>query len=494
MKKRRAAGVLLTVLMAVSLCGCGASGGTSGKSAQVKLDPNHPVSLTIWHYYNGTQQATFDSLVEEFNATTGKDEGIYVEGYSQGSVADLEKAVTSALAGDVGAEELPDIFSSYADTAYDVQKQGKLTDLKQYFTDEELNAYVDSYIKDGDFNNDGSIYLLPVAKSTEILMLNKTDWEPFAEATGATLDELATTEGITKVAQEYYEWTDSLTPDVPDDGKAFYGRDSMSNYFVIGMKQMGHEIFEVKDGKVTLNTDKDSIRRLWDNYYVPFVKGYFGAYGKFRSDDVKTGDILAYTGSIASATYFPENVEKDDETYPIDYVVQKAPVMEGGEDVNVQQGAGMAVTKSDEQHEYAACVFLKWFTQKENNMRFVLDSSYMPVLKEANTVKALDEAVQQASEQDVQINDKVYDSLKVVLSDFDKTSYYTTQSFENGYTTRKVLDYNLSDQAAADKAAIDEAVASGVSREEAEKAYISDEAFENWYTAFCSALSQAAGQ
>ena len=492
MKKRRIAGIVLTALMAVSLCGCGSS--ETGKTAQVKLDPNHPVSLKIWHYYNGTQQAVFDSLLEEFNATTGKDEGIYIEGYSQGSVSDLEQAVTSAINGDVGADNLPDIFSSYADTAYAVQKQGKLADLTQYFTDEELNGYVDSYIKEGDFDNDGSLYLLPVAKSTEILMLNKTDWEPFAEATGATLDELTTTEGITKVAQEYYEWTDSLTPDVPDDGKAFYGRDSMSNYFIISMKQMGKEIFEVKDGQVTLNTDKDLMRRLWDNYYVPYVKGYFGSYGKFRSDDVKTGDILAYTGSIASATYFPDSVEKGDETYPIDYIVQQAPVMEGGENVKVQQGASMAVTKSDEQHEYAACVFLKWFTQKEQNMNFVCSSSYMPVLKEANTVEALDEAVQQMSEQDEQIDDKVYDSLKVVLSDFDNVEYYTPKNFENGYSTRKVLDYNLSDQAAADKEAIDEAVASGVSREEAEKDYVSDEAFENWYTAFCDALSQAAGQ
>lgn len=100
-------------------------------------------------------------------------------------------------------------------------------------------------------------------------MLNKTDWEPFSEATGAKLDDLKTTEGITEVAEKYYEWTDSQTPDVPDDGKAFYGRDSMSNYFIIGMKQMGKEIFEVNDGKVTVNTDKELIHRLWENYYVP---------------------------------------------------------------------------------------------------------------------------------------------------------------------------------------------------------------------------------
>lgn len=90
---------------------------------------------------------------------------------------------------------------------------------------------------------------------------------------------LPSTEGIVQVAQRYYEWTDAQTPDVPADGKAFYGRDSMSNYFLISMKQMGKELFEVKDGKVTLNTDKELVRRIWDNYYVPFMKGYFASLG-----------------------------------------------------------------------------------------------------------------------------------------------------------------------------------------------------------------------
>ena len=92
----------------------------------------------------------------------------------------------------------------------------------------------------------------------------------------------------------------------------------MANYFILGMKQMGTDIFEVKDGKVTFNTDKEQIRRLWDNYYVPYMKGYFASMGKFRSDDVKTGDILAYTGSTASAMYFPDNIEGDDSSYPVD--------------------------------------------------------------------------------------------------------------------------------------------------------------------------------
>lgn len=476
-KTTRKTTILATALMAACtlLTGCGSSGSTT-----VKLDPEHPVSLTIWHYYNGAQQATFDTLVEEFNATVGQEKGIYVEGYSQGSVSDLEEAVSAALRGDVGASDLPDIFSSYADTAYAVQKQDKLADLTQYFTKEELDSYVDSYINEGYFNDDGALYLMPVAKSTEVLLLNKTDWEPFAEATGSTLEELQIPEGIIRVAERYYDWS---------GGKAFYGRDSMSNYFVIGMRQMGQEIFRVENGEVTLNTDRDLIHRLWENYYVPYVKGYFGAYGRFRSDDVKTGDILAYTGSTSSSMYFPDAIEKEDGSYAIECIAMKAPVLEGGENVRVQQGAGMAVTKSDAQHEYAACVFLKWFTEKENNMRFVCDSGYMPVLKEANSVEALDEVI---AEDNLEISSKTYDCLKTIMQDADTALYYTSRNFDNGYQTRKVLDYNLSDRAAADRAAVEEAIAAGEDREEVLAKYTSEESFEDWYQGFCDALRQAA--
>ena len=401
-------------------------------------------------------------------------------------MADLEKAITDAADGLVGAEKMPDIFSSYADVAYTIEKKSGLADLSQYFTEEELSKYVDSYIQEGYFEGNKALYLFPVAKSTEIMMINKTDWEPFASATGVTLDQLSTLEGVREVAEKYYDWTDAMTPDVADDGKAFYGRDAMANYFIIGMKQQGKDLFQVKDGKVTVDTDKESIRRLWDNYYEPYIMGYFAAFGKFRSDDVKTGDILAYTGSTASAMYFPDKVEDDDESYAIDYIVQEAPLLKDGRNYKVQQGAGMAVSKSDEKHEYASSVFLKWFTQKEQNLRFVCESAYLPVRKDANTITALDQVVKENS---IDISQKAYDCLKDTMDSFDKTEFYTSACFENSYDARQILEHNLSDKAAADKAAIDEKVASGISRKEAAAEYLTDQAFDQWYEEFCKALS-----
>lgn len=446
--KKVCAACLLAALL-FSLAGCG---------SKSLLDPRNPVSLTIWHYYNGSQQAAFDALVEEFNDTVGREKGIYVQSYSQGSVSDLESAVRDSIGGKVGADAMPDIFSSYADTAYEVEQAGALANLSDYLNQEELDKYVDSYIEEGRIASDGSLRIFPTAKSTEIMMVNRTDWEPFAEATGVSMENLATMEGVAATAQAYYEWTDSLTPDVPEDGKAFYGRDAMANYFIIGMQQLGVEIFQVENGEMTLNVPREELYRLWENYYVPMVKGYFAAYGSFRSDDVKTGDILAYTGATTSSMYFPDQVTLDSGTHAIDYAVLPAPVFEGGKNYAVQQGAGMVVSKSDEQHEYAAVEFLKWFTQTENNLRFGCVSGYLPVRKEAANIEKLEQVIE---EQGLSVAPKTYDCLTEVFKGMENMTLYTNKSFQDGAAARKVLEYNLADKAAADREDVVQAIARG---------------------------------
>lgn len=471
--------ISLAALCSLSLAGCG---------KKSPLDPGDPVSLNVWHYYNGAQQVAFDTLVEEFNDTVGREQGIYVQGYSQGSVSDLETAVRDSINGKVGAEAMPDIFSSYADTAYEVEQAGALANLSDYLDEEELAKYVESYIEEGRIAADGTLRIFPTAKSTEIMMINKTDWETFAAATGASLEDLETIEGVAATARAYYEWTDGQTPEISGDGRAFYGRDAVANYFIIGMQQLGTEIFHVEKGELTLNLPEEELHRLWENYYVPMVKGYFGAYGSFRSDDVKTGDLLAYTGSTSSAMYFPNQVELNDTSYPIEYIVMKAPVFQGGQYYAVQQGAGMVVSKSDERHEYAAVEFLKWFTEAENNLQFGCVSGYLPVQKAANSAEKLDQVI---SSESLEVAPKTYDCLTTIFREMEGMTLYTNKSFKNGSAARKVLEYHLADKAAEDRAAVEAALEQGVSLEEAAAPYVTEEAFKEWYSSFCDALKSA---
>ena len=105
--------------LTLSLAACGGSA-VSGPKNTAPTNAK-PVTITVWTYYNGDQLETFSKLVDEFNATVGKEQNITVEASSQGSVNDLETNVLAAAEGKVGAAEMPNIFSAYADTCYAVE-------------------------------------------------------------------------------------------------------------------------------------------------------------------------------------------------------------------------------------------------------------------------------------------------------------------------------------------------------------------------------------
>ena len=154
---KRIGAALCAVALAVSLAACGGTQAAPGANTAAA----QPVSITVWNYYNGDQLECFNKLVEEFNATVGKEQNITVTSESQGSVNDLETNVLAAAEGKVGAAALPNIFSAYADTCYAVDQMGLLADLSGYLTEEEKAAYLDSYLTEGDFKDDGSIKILP---------------------------------------------------------------------------------------------------------------------------------------------------------------------------------------------------------------------------------------------------------------------------------------------------------------------------------------------
>ena len=453
--------------------------GCSGKKSD-------PVTVTVWTYYNGDQLDAFNDLTEKFNDTVGKKDGITVETKSLGTAEDLEQNVLAAVNGEVGASEVPNIFSAYSDTAYTMDQKDMLVDLSDYLTDKEKDEYVEEYLKEGDFSDDGSIKIFPVAKSTELLFLNDTDWQKFAEETGAQYEDLQTIEGLVETAGKYYNWTDSQTPEA-DDGKALFGRDAMANYLLVGAKELGCDIFEVKDGKMTLNFDEDVIRKLWDNYYVPYVKGYFSASGRFRSDDVKTGNVLGYVGSTSSATFFPIEVSDDSgDAHEIKLKVLPCPKFKDGDDYAVQQGAGMVVTKSSEDEVKASIKFLKWFTQSENNIEFSVGSGYLPVTNDANSIDKIKSV-------DSDISSSMEEILTKSVAEINDNNLYYMHAFENGNDARTALQEAFGDTAQQDRNTVDERIAQGESAEEAEAEFLSDEYFEQWYQNVLSKLQAYEG-
>ena len=443
-----------------------------------KTSKKEVTDITVWNYYNGDQLESFNRLVSAFNETIGKEEGIRVVGSSQGTVNDLEANVMDAAEGKVGAAEMPAAFAAYADTAYELDQMGMVVDLKNYLTEDEKDAFVPSYIAEGDFDGSGSIKIFPVAKSTELMFFNDTDWQRFAKDTSVRYSDLSTIEGVTAVAEQYYNWS---------GGKALFGRNALANYFLVGAKQLGCDIFEVHNGKMTLHFDHDVVRKLWDNYYVPFVKGYFAASGRFRSDDVKTGELLGYVGSCSGATFFPAQIMPgDNQVHDIEMKVLPAPQFAGGKKVAVQQGAGMVVTTGTEDEINGAVTFLKWFTEPQNNIEFSVESGYLPVTITANDMDAI-----RAS--GLELTENLERSLSGAVETVRKNELYTPMAFAGGSAARKVLDYSMSDQASADRDTVLERIAAGQSVEAAEAEFLTDDYFEKWYQATLAQLQQYEG-
>lgn len=462
MKKTKGILILLS-LVVLAMFGCRRNESNDG---EIKV-----TEITIWHYYNGAQKTAFDNIIREFNESVGIEKNISVTAVSKNSIGELAEQIIDSADKKVGSDQLPNMFATYIDTAKEMDSKDLLVNLDNYFTEEELDRYVEEYIEEGRFDEEGRLKVFPTAKATEIFMMNKTDWDKFAKDTGVTVANLSTWEGLVEVSKQYYEWS---------DGKAFFGRDALANYLLVGSVQLGQEIFSLdENGNGTAVFDKTVMRKLWDNYYVPYISGYFLSEGRYSSDDLKTGSIIAYVGSTSSASYFPQKVYIGDEVgYDIECMVLPVPNFDNTESVAVQQGAGYGVIKSTGAQEEACAEFLKWFTESERNTKFSALASYLPVTNESNNYEYI-KSVAEAEE--MEIGEIVLNSLITSVEQIGDSKLYTTKAIDNGYSARYALEDILEKYAMNDRAAIQKLIEGGMSSSEAIAQYDTDQHFEEWY-------------
>ena len=221
---------LAAITMCIMITGC---------SADKK---NEMVNLTIWHVYGGQTDSPLNDMIDEFNQTIGKEEGISVQVTSVTNTNTIHEGVLASAKQEPGSSELPDMFVSYPKTVLAMPDPEVLVDYRDYFTEKEFELFMPEFLQEGVI--DGRQVILPVAKSTEVMFINKTAFDRFADATGAKIEDLQTWEGLFELSEKYTAWTDSQTPDVEGDGKVFFVHDYHFNYFQVGVESLGESFFE----------------------------------------------------------------------------------------------------------------------------------------------------------------------------------------------------------------------------------------------------------
>lgn len=451
------------------LCSC-------GKADKVGLNPKSPTVVTVWHAYNAVAKTQFDGMVMEFNETVGMEQGIVVDAVGYGSSEELEDVLYASANRVIGSEPLPDIFASYPDNAYRLDKIAPLVNLDGYFTEEELEQYRPEFLEEGMWEPSGGYKMVPVAKSTELLYLNKTEWDRFSGETGVSADLLRTWEGLLQAAGAYYEWS---------GGRPFLGMNSYNDYAVLTAAQLGTQVYQEKDGKVVFIYPKEVAKKAWDAYYTPHIRGWFES-NVYNQDGIKSGKLLAYIGSSAGAGFFPEEViENENQSYPIESESLPYPFFEGGESYMTQRGANMAVFESDHVHEYASAQFLKWFTDQEQNVRFAVSTGYLPVKTKAlQSVNGLMEQVEE-----VDNTKMVRSSVETSLEAMAERTFYIRRPFDGSYDLTQIFAQSLEEKVSRDLHERDRRIENGEDRGSVDSELLGEENFNGWYEALMKEMA-----
>ena len=355
MKKRKILATLLCTAALLCLASCG------------EKTEAEPTILTLWHVYGGEVDSPLNPLIEEFNDTVGREQGISVEVTSVTNSATIHDNVLAAAYQDPGAPALPDLFVSYPKTVLALPDENILVDYRDYFTDEELDGYLPEFIEEGTVN--GRLTVLPITKSTEILFVNKTAFDRFAAETGVSLDDLSTWEGLFQTGEKYREWS---------GGKCFFVHDNHFNYFQVGVTALGEDFFT--DGGLAFGP---AFERAWEPYAHAALQGELWLGSGYATEPLRTGDAIASVASSASVLYYSDVVTYPDNTSEqVEIIALPCPIFEGGEKLVMQRGVGMCAVKSTPERERACMTFLKWLNDPQRNVALTTAMGYMPVTKQ----------------------------------------------------------------------------------------------------------------
>ena len=388
--------LMWSVLMIGLLAGCGNRG---------VIAPRNTVTLTIWHPYGHQMKSSMEGLIEEFNETVGAEKGIHIQTTYIADAIDLNEKLIAAADGEPGAPALPEIAIIYPRGGIALIEKGMLIDFSTQFSEDELSLFVPAFLEEGKLGGD-SLYIMPVAKSTEMMYVNLTIFDRFAEDTGVRLAQLSTFEGVLDAADRYYEWS---------EGKSFVHITDLFNWAMIGFQQLGGEF--VVDNSPAFSSP--IFKRIWEAYYPFAVQGGIAIFDGYADLLFASGEIVCGIGTSASVTYFPEMVTYADNTKEeMRFALLPLPVFEGGEKVTLQRGAGVCVLKSDSTKEYAAGVFIKWLTDPTQNLRFATQTGYMPVTEAAYN-SLLTDGVRNVTNENIKM---LYETLAQVQKEY--TFYY----------------------------------------------------------------------
>ncbi len=370
----------------------------SGCGKQSSLSKDNPVTLVMWHVYGEQAGSPMDDLIQEFNETEGMEKGIIITTARLSNAYSIGQELSESLAGKPGAMEMPDLFTCHINDAENLGMEN-LLDWNDWFPESEQEEFIPGFLEDGMIGT--SLAVLPLSKSTHVLMLNGSGFARF-EAENGTAD-LQTWDGFFEAAEKYREWS----------GSPFCA-------FDYPLRAM--ELYALEHGAENLYSDEwyDPDNEIFHEAVTRFAreigKGAIVVSDRYSNTQVMTGEVLAGIGSSAAILYYNDTVTYADGTSePMNLKVVPFMCTEGSEPLMTIGGVGLCARKTTEQKAEAASVFAHWLLDPHRNLSFVTSTGYMPVKKAAA------ESISDTSFEDDSYA-KLYETLQTMSSTYTAVS------------------------------------------------------------------------
>ena len=256
---------------------------TSAKKAKA------PVTVEIWHTYNGKQAACLNDIADRFNASQTEYK-VEVKNQDYSGFADT---VYNAVANGIG----PSIIFNYGTTAVDYANEGLAINIKKFIDkdtkkgDKQMKNLIDSLPEAMKTDvlgfEDGGIYYLPGCTTGPVFFYNQTIFKELGLKVPSNWEELA------QVSKTIYE--KKGIPGFHSDGLV----DNIQE--MIMHNKLGY--IDVENKKITFAGDK--LAEIYDLYADNCKKGYFSfnTIGRYSSEDLANGDIASFSGSCVNDQY-----------------------------------------------------------------------------------------------------------------------------------------------------------------------------------------------
>lgn len=371
--KRCTALLLMLVMVAGVLCGCGNGGssGNEGGAQQQNAESGGKVKLTLWSTYGTYGTRYMNELIEKFNAS--QDE--YVLEASSG----LDASTIRAKMQSSKVENYPSLICGTSTTMTAYAEAEYLVPLQQFMDadSEDWNAGMFDAVRYAYSDRDGKMVGYPVGVSCNGYLVNVD----LLTAAGYTLEELtsfekiaeaatkAVSEGICKYGLAFYNGVDILDmmtmqgADIVDGGNGHTGEVTKSVL-------MEGESYEVLSKAV----------RLISQMYKDGVALDYG-YGSDCSSIFKANELLFWKCTNSST----HNV------FTANSSIQWAFIPSVGVDENAEfkgcalsEGTGIFICNTgDEKEMQGAYEFIKFLSLPENQNEFAQGIGYLPYTQEA---------------------------------------------------------------------------------------------------------------